>query len=398
MPAQGMLLQANGLMEWIFSQTVMRRRAATTLMDAVLCKRGVFKTGWDAVNDRPIIRAVDPTRLFFDLTARDPDDLSYFMEATVMPWTTFMARVESGRYRMPQGIRPDSYPRWLFDHSHWDQAARVRDVGAWASVIEFYDREMGKVVHYSPQVDEVLFESQTDYIPYSMYVLNQSGTDCLGISEVQLVLDQQQSINDMLTLSKRIAYLQIPRILYDKGRVTGEDLNKAVAASVGAFVGLRLHNPEQMRNLAAAFFPMPLPEHPQVIYDHKKMAEDDAAFVSALTKSARGEIGNARTATEMAIIEAQLKMRLSSREGNFNEAMEDVAKKAFWLCQRFLAKPKLVRVSGSQWGQVSSRTLHDVEMDWRMVAHNPIRNNPAVMAETLLQVLPILQAAPNVSF
>lgn len=396
LPAQAMMMPASGLLEWVFSVCKMRRRSATTLMDSVLCKRGVFKTGWDAANDRPIIRAVDPTRLFFDLTARDPDDIGYFLETTVLPWSSFETKVAAGRYRMPSDLRPDSYPRWLFDHSAWDRASRVHDVGAWVNIIEFYDRDRGRVVHYNDQTDEVVFEAETDYFPYDMYVLNHSGTDCLGLSEVQLILDQQQTVNDMLTLLKRIAYLQMPRTLFDKGRVTGEDLNKAVAASVGAFVGIRLKNPELGRNLAAAFFPMPYPEHPEGVVAYKSMTEDDAAFISALAKSARGEIGNARTATEMAIIEAQLKMRLASREGNLNEAMEGVAAKAFWLCQRFMSQPKLVRVSGSKWTSVSHESLRDIEMEWKMVAHNPIRNNPAVMAETLIQVMPILQVAPNV--
>lgn len=390
------MMQAQGLMDWVFDVNKMRRRIATTLLDAVLCKRGIFKTGWDAASDRPVIRAVDPSRLFYDLTARDPDDISYFMEATVVPWSVLQARVASGRYRMPPNLQPDSYPGWMFDQGGWDQAERVRAAGAWASIIEFYDRESGKVIHYSDQQDEVLFESTSSYIPYDIYVLNQSGTDCLGLSEVQLILDQQSTINDMLTLLKRISYLQIPRVLFDKGRVTGEDLNKAVASNVGAFVGLRLKNPELGRNLAAAFFQMPYPEHPEGVSALKTMMEDDAAFISALAKSARGEIGNARTATEMAIIEAQLKMRLSSRDGNLNDGVSGAGSRAFWLAQKYMRQSKFIRLAGSRWGEINSRTLTDVQMDWRMVAHNPIRNNPAVMMETILKLLPALQAASNV--
>ncbi len=35
----------NGLMEYVFDANKMRRRAATALVDAVLCKRGIFKSG-----------------------------------------------------------------------------------------------------------------------------------------------------------------------------------------------------------------------------------------------------------------------------------------------------------------------------------------------------------------
>ena len=56
-----------GLLDYIFRANRFRRKAATALIDAVLCKRGIFKTGWDADRDMPIVRSVNPSSLFFDL-------------------------------------------------------------------------------------------------------------------------------------------------------------------------------------------------------------------------------------------------------------------------------------------------------------------------------------------
>lgn len=388
--------QAQGLMDWILDTNRIRRRLSLAVLDAVLCGRGVLKTGWDAVTDAPIIRPVDPSRLFFDLTARDPDEISYFMEATVIPMTAFEARVAAGRYRRPENLKPDRYPDWLLNTSAWGNPANVNSVGAWVSVVEVYDRETNTVTHYSDQYDEVLYEGEASYIPYDMFFLNHSGTDCRGLSEVSLVLDQQQTINDMLTLLKRISYLQIPRILYDSGRITGEDLNKAVEANLGAFVPLRLKSPELGRNLGAAFFPMPYPEHPAGVAAFKAMNEEDAAFVSALTKASRGEIENARTASEVMFVESKIRNRLVNREGNVNDAFEGAAARAFWLAQRYMTKPKFVRIAQAEWAEIGAANLRDVHMDWRMVAHNPARTNPAVQAETLMQALPVLMQAPNV--
>ena len=69
----------------------------------------------------------------------------------------------------------------------------VRDAFEWITVWEYYDRETNKVKHYVRQLDKVVFEDDIDYIPYSMFSLNQSGVDCLGLSEVQLVLTQQET-------------------------------------------------------------------------------------------------------------------------------------------------------------------------------------------------------------
>ena len=389
----------NGLMEWVFRSNNMRRRASTALIDAVLCKRGIFKTGWSSSEDRPIIRVVDPSSLFFDLTVRDPDDIRYWLEATVMPWSEFKARVDSGRYKSDKigDVRPDRFPKWMLDKSQTTDPSTVRDAFKWVTVWEYYDREKNKVQHYVKQADAVVFEDEIDYLPYSMFSLNQSGVDCLGLSEVQLILNQQETVNDLLTHWKQIVYLMIPRILYDAGRITEEDLNKAVEASAGAFVGVAPENSETLRNLGSLFYQLPMPEAPAGVKEFVIRQEEDAAFVSALAEAARGQVTGARTATEMAIIDAQMKNRLATREGHVNDALEDVAAKAFYLCRKYMKEEKMVRGAGNrQWACVTLDNIRDVDIEFEMVGHNPIRKNPAVMIESMMQLLPFLTQSQDV--
>ena len=262
---------------------------------------------------------------------------------------------------------------------------------------EYYDRERGVIQHYIKQADAVVFEDKIDYIPYSMFSLNQSGIDCLGLSEVQLVLKQQETINDLLTHMKQITYLQIPRILYDSGRITEEDLNKAVEASAGSFVGINPSNSESLRSLGTIFYEMPQPQNPQGVQEFVARQEDDAAFISALAEAARGQVVGARTATEMAIIDAQMRTRLATREGHLNDAIEDVARKAFYLSKKYMREPRLIRVAGDRrWAELAHKDLRDIEVDFEMVSYNPIRKNPSVMIESLLQMIPFLAENPNV--
>ena len=81
---------------------------------------------------------------------------------------------------------------------------------------------------------------------------------------------------------KQITYLQIPRILYDSGRITEEDLNKAVEASAGSFIGINPSNSETLRTLATLFYEMPIPDAPTGVKEFISRQEDDAAFISAL--------------------------------------------------------------------------------------------------------------------
>ena len=397
--AQELAPAVNGLMEWIFKSNKMRRRAATALIDAVLCKRGIFKTGWDVINDRPKITVVDPSNLFFDLTVLDVDDIRYWLEATVIPWEEFQQRVESGQYKVKNldDIRPDRYPKWMLGDASRGNSDSVRDAFKWVTVWEYYNRESGIMQHYVKQADAIVFEDKIDYVPYSMFSLNQSGVDCAGLSEVQLVLDQQETVNDLLTHWKQITYLMIPRILYDSGRISEEDLNKAVEAATGSFVGIAPENSEALRTLATLFYEMPMPMAPTGVKEFIMRQEDDAAFVSALAEAARGQVTGARTATEMAIIDAQMRTRLATREGHINSAMEDVAAKAFYLSRKYMSEPKQVRVAGGRkWQAVTLDTIRDVEMDFEMVSYNPIKQNPSVMAETMMQLIPFFMQNPNV--
>ncbi len=397
--SQDSATSVSGLLEYIFRSNKFRRKASTALIDAVLCKRGIFKTGWDADRDMPIVRAVNPSSIFFDLTVRDPDDIRYWIEATVISFDEFKDRVRSGLYKaeLVKDVTPDRYPKWLMDRNQQSDTQSVRDAFQWVTIYEYYDREGGTIQHYVKQADAIVFEDKIDYIPYSMFSLNQSGIDCLGLSEVQLVLKQQETINDLLTHMKQITYLQIPRILYDSGRLSEEDLNKAVEASAGSFIGINPSNSEALRTLATLFYEMPQPQNPQGVQEFVARQEDDAAFISALAEAARGQVVGARTATEMAIIDAQMRTRLATREGHLNDAIEDVARKAFYLSKKYMREPRLIRIAGDRgWAQLAHKDLMDVQVDFEMVSYNPIRKNPSVMLESLLQLIPFLVDNENV--
>lgn len=385
-------------MDWLFLVNRMRRRAAVALMDAVLCKRGVFKSTWLESEDRPQVCPVDPALLYFDLVARDPEDCRYFIEATPLTRAEVEARITQGLYPPDalSRLKADRYPKWLVDQGGRRSADNVKNLDSWYTIHEYYDREKGIVQHYSADEDEVLLEDRIGYVPYTLWSLNHSGVDCLGVSEVQLVLPQQQAINDLLTHWKQCVYLQIPRIFYDAGRLSEEDLNLAMEAATGAFVGLlpaTVMSPDA--RFANLFYEMPMPQAPEGVKEFIARQEQDAAFISALTELSRGHLVGAKTATEVAVMEAQLRTRLATREGHLHDALEDVARKCFWLASRYMQKPRMVRVSGNKdWTQVSLASLRDVEVDFEAVAYNPVRTNPSIRAETLLQLFPLFQALP----
>jgi hypothetical protein len=58
---------------------------------------------------------------------------------------------------------------------------------------------------------------------------------------------------------------------------------------------------------------------------------------------------------------------------------------------------KMIKIAGNRkWAPITLDTIRDVDVAFEMVSHNPIKNNPSVMIETLLQLIPLLQQDPNV--
>jgi len=166
---------------------------------------------------------------------------------------------------------------------------------------------------------------------------------------------------------------------------------------VGSFVPVDAEGVDEMRNFGALFYEMPRPNVPEIVIAFIQRLENDAAFQSALAEAARGQVAGAKTATEMAIIDAQMRTRLATREGHLNTALEDAASKMFYLMQRYMKKPKMVRLSGSDmFNYVGVQQLKQLKMDFEMVSYNPIRKNPAVLLETLQAMVPLLAQAPNI--
>ena len=57
----------------------------------------------------------------------------------------------------------------------------------------------------------------------------------------------------------------------------------------------------------------------------------------------------------------------------------------------------MIRIAGNRkWAAVTLDTIQDVDVEFEMVSYNPIKTNPAVMIETLLQLIPLLQQDPNI--
>lgn len=386
--------EATSLMSYVFKACGFQEEGALALVDAVLCKRGIFKTCWSVTDDLPVITARDPATIFFDLSTRSIRNIGYWLEATMVPWDEFTDRVRDGQYIIPpskmRDIQPQVYPTWLTKAGRGDE--KLLNKAEWILVWEYYDRNADVVIHYLKDYNLTVFQEKLPYIPYTMFTLNHNSVDCSGLSEVQLVLEAQIAINDMMSLIKQVAYKDIPRTAYDKGQIIESELVAANKADVGDLVGFSPQDKEEnsRRSFADAFYQFPTPKIPESAKTLIAMQEENAQVTSALADAARGQVANVRTAAEVAVIDSELRTRLSARNSHVAQAIEDVAKKSLWLCSKYMQTEKKVKIVGTQdFVGINFERLQNIDVDFEVAASNPIRMTPAVQIQMLKDSAPL---------
>lgn len=399
--------EISSLNAYILRENKFRSTANLAMVDDILCGRHVFKTGWNSALDCPIITARDPVTVFYDMAARTLDASRYFIEANLLSWSTFVDRIKSGQYVVPadkmDGIRPCGMPEWIYKAGRDSRAAPMFKAADWIVVWEYYDLERGFVVHYLHEQDVTLMARALPYNPYSIGTLNINGVDNSGLSEVMLILEQQDAINDGLSMLKTVAAKSVPRILYDKDALGEADISAIVGTEVGDYVGVPYPNRNSDNGampvpFSSLFAPSPMPAQPTAVIDLINRCEADAQYISALSDASRGQIANARTATEMAVIDAQLRSRTSTRASNFGDSVEDMMGKAYWLASRYMTTAKKVKVVGtSRFVDLKFSDLRELKYTFQLVPNNPIRMTPSVQVESIMQLMPLIQGNPAIN-
>jgi hypothetical protein len=389
-----------------------RRELHLSVQDCVLCGRSIYKTTWSRSLKRPIVRAIDPRSLIFDLTARRVEDIKYYCEVTVISKEEFDRRVTEKYYTLPQGKSApegDKYPAWLQDSDGMTGTGPSTTSGSgyrdlrnwqpWITIYEWYDTVEKRMTHWHDGFDKPLLDLPNEYVPYTLYSLNSNAQDCRGLSEILLVKPNIEAVNQLLSYMMILVRLQIPRILYNAGLITQEEVAKLQGAEPGAWVGFSLP-PGGAAAIRDAFAQAPIPNIPPEVQLLLSKEESIISYVSAMAEAARGQVTGARTATELALIEGQLRTRLQARQANVDDATVDVGAKMLYLAGKKLEEPVQLRIGSDAqgnptWAAIKPSQLADVDVLFEVVPYSPLDNNRAVVEERFLAQLPILAGRPN---
>jgi hypothetical protein len=366
------------------------------VLDAVILGRGLVKTTWNAELDMPQARACDPRSVWFDLTTRRPKDIRYWIEARLLGEDEYAKQAADLEYASwGQNREPDSYPKWMIPEVG-DRANRdtLRNFQKWILMYEVYDIETGKVHHMLPGEEQPVMTDSLVYCPYDLLTLNKNGKDCRGLSEIALISPNQEEINNLLTYWLNIVRSCVPKGTYDPGTIDEKQFAAAVQAGPNTWSPLKTTG---KRSLSESIVPFPMPQVPPDALSLLDKSWNNVTIVSALAEAQRGQVTGARTATELALIEGQLRNRLSSRQKRIDRVTAAVAQKMLLLMQKYKTKAEVLQITGQDgWQPIKPSTLRGIQAAFEVVPYSPMESNRAVVQEQFKDLLQYLMKNPKV--
>lgn len=416
-------------MDTVFVENKVRRNTVDVLFDCLTHNYGVFKTTWDENAKMARIESRVARQVFFDLNARRMSDIRWFAECEPVALTELYgtlnveARDADGNVHLSvedvekMVQRAKDYPEWLLDPQRKKTDIETLNLDRWVTVWRFYDRTNNKYVVYVAEADVIVHNGPLEsldgapYIPFTIVTLTANGVNAEGVADTKVVHRLQQNLDRLLTLVNQVCHAQAPKIWADGGVVTQESVTTANDAAPGATILVPPSGEGQPRErFGNSFYAAPIPELSGALVGFVAQLKEMVAYTTAVSDPARGQLANARTATEVAYMDVNTQSRLGSRRAFLYDGFEDVANKCFKLAQKFLNEDVTIFLQTS--GVINNAPvtlaagiLKSAMARFEMIAYNPVRENPMVVIEALhnnmalfLQVLPPERAQALIDF
>lgn len=416
-----------------------RRRRLTSELGRGVAMTGLFaqayyKTTWDEGEMLPRYDVIHPKDLFVDPLAKKWDDVRYVVHRLVIPAEEIRIRGAMGVYpkeaveRILKGATTASSgetapaARYYLDALSYgvvpspeltvtDEATRteqtLEDV---VTLYEVYDFVHGQTIHVAAQYrgssKEVVFRDALPYKlvrnPFSPLRFTDSLDSLRGVSIAQLVTPLIDQHHKMKTMRLRHAAAMIPRTLMRADLVQNPDQVQAQilnSPTPGHTIPVTMvGSGVQHIPLEALFWSTPAPPLPPD-YDKSLKDLEDAIYATAgISPFQRGQIGESRVATELALADASNQ----TRQGRIFQAVgfliEDLARKTLDLYAEFLAENRLMLRIGSRIQEVTEQELPFIPgvstvgtVDISVTPYSPQEQTRAVLAQKVMTFLPLIQ-------
>ena len=388
---------------------------------AALAGYGVTKTYWNFRKRSPFTVNINPRRFFWDRGVEEWDDVSYCIEATVLRKDQFLARatarrtpagkVKASKYKpsVAKQAKFSGWPDWL-NKPGFDTRQMGRDAGKgvleFVVVYEVYDFVGNNYWHMLDSCEEPLFSGELPYKwvrnPFDLVVFNDNLEDTTGISDVHLIANHQERLNEIDTLELWHVLGSMPVSLIDEGGLDNpEAFLDAIQNATGPNAVARA-NVKGGKSIRDVITSTPTP---QLSPDWQRMrgrVEKMIGFTLGLAQFMRGGSGDADHATEVALADAGIRTRNGRRVRTMEEWQSSVAKKivALWGEMHERDQPIPVREPGKEdtelydFDDLGFDDAESFEQDWWFeydsAPYSPTENHALIQLQKLQQFAPIL--------
>ena len=391
--------------------------------------RSFVKTVWNFNKSSADYVVVDPRYVWFDLSSDRWEDIRYLIEVTVVTRADFNERIrkinpdtgeEAGEYDQETAKKAQfgGYPAWLKDQER-DQTMlneATRDVFEWVTVYEIYDFSgEGRYFHCLEDMDEPLFTGELPYRfnrnPFHKVAFNDNLRNSGGLSDIQLIQNALERLNELDTLMLWFAQTSIPITMINTGLVDNPEhirtqiQNATTPGSIVEVAGKA--NATITDIIGSTQAPSLSPE----FLEARDRAIQVIEFILGIPQYSRGVVGVSDVATEVALADTATRTRNGRRQKEVYDLIGAMAKNAIGLYEEFLPDDRVLpvrlmdspetldvtRASMRAREILSARGEDPLDYDYEAVPYSPAENNRLVQLRNLQNFLPVLQQAPNVN-
>ena len=405
---------------------------------ACVYPRAFTKAVWNFRRNSPDFIARDPRYIWFDQSAGRWEDIRYLVEVTVLTKDEFDRRAKGPPentqgggdpyphlpdepiydVKVAKGASFTSYPAWLRDSSKDRSTTNEtsRDVLKWTVVYEVYDFSgEGRYYHFLEDAEDPLFVGELPYRfvrnPFSILTFNDNLNDIGGVSDVKLIWNALERLNELDTLMLWHAQTSIPMTLLNEGLCDNASHTKAQireGGAPGSVISVKGKQGASIKDIIAyTDSPRLIPEFQQ----QRDRLNHTIEFVLGIPQYSRGVVGVADVATEVALADTATRTRNGRRQTAVNDLVKWMAQCIVGLYEEFMADddvlpvrltdatPEIVEITRASMQArdlLNSMGEEPMQFDYKVSAYSPAENNRLTQLRNLSQFLPVLIQSPAV--
>lgn len=403
----------SALVSTYFDRDNMANKLRRLAARSALYPTSFLKVTWDKAKQRPRYRVLTPEDVWYDDTVDDWDDVRYVIQR--VPRT----KAEIIRRKRQRGNQHGLYDAEVVDAIDWDNKhpRRAGDAESdnkshyvWTIVYEVWDLVGEKFYLFTEGCPVPLLAEALPYKevknPFVPCTFNDGLRGVAGVSDASLAAPTITRLNQLAGLRLWHVLTTIPVPVIHEGLVDdGEEFEEQYTEANGPGRVLKLRAPPNV-NIRDVLGSTPTPNLPADFERAMEGLQEVVESVLALPRYARGQVGQADVATELALTDSAIKTRNSRRQRELYRVVELAAEYTLGLAAQYLKDEDEILVeldaAKEQEVYVSRQTMALGDEARRLFRYkaNPYDardDNSVVRLKAILETLQALTSSPHVN-